>query len=162
MTLSPAQLQTLKTWLDANASGLDDEAAANALNAVSAPDYFAWRTKVTRKEILENGFDWTRLDNLSVGKARIWSDIFVDGAINPSKSNVRSGIEAVWVGTAPDLAVRAVVYGHCRRPVTVAELLYVAATAGGAGQRGSTANPDTLGAEGVVTAQNVGEARNLT
>lgn len=35
MQLTEQQLGTLKTWLDANASGLNDEDAKNAVNAVS-------------------------------------------------------------------------------------------------------------------------------
>lgn len=62
-------------------------AIAAALNLPASPTWVVWRTAVTRQEILQNGFDWTRLDNLSVGKARVWSDIFVDGLINPSKPN---------------------------------------------------------------------------
>ncbi len=83
---------------------------------------------ICRREILQNGFDWTRLDNLSVGKARVWTDIFVDGVINPAKANVRAGIEAVWVGTQADLAVRDVIYGHCRTSATRVQKLFSTGT----------------------------------
>ena len=116
MPLTSAQLIALKSLVDGdptltafpnNSDG--NYEIARLLNLEADPAWVIWRINVTRQEILQNGFDWTRLDNLSVGKARIWSDIFVDGYINPSKPNVRTGIEAVWVGTAADLAVRAAV-----------------------------------------------------
>lgn len=112
-------------------------AIKDLLNLPATPAWVVWRTQVTRREILQNGFDWTRLDNLSVGKARIWSDIFVDGAMNPAKANVRAGIEAVWVGTAADLAVRAAVYIHCKKNATRAQKLFSTGT-------GSDATPATM------------------
>jgi hypothetical protein len=115
-------------------------AIAAALNLPADPAWVVWRTSVTRKEILQNGFDWTRLDNLSVGKARVWNDIFVEGLINPSKANVRVGIESVWVGTAQDLAVRAAVYVHCKRNATRAQKIFSTGT-------GSDATPATMDAD---------------
>jgi hypothetical protein len=124
---------------------------AKALNLTASPAWIVWRSSVTRAEILQNGFDWTRLDNLSVGKARVWSDIFVDGTINPSKANVRVGLESVWVGTAQDLAVRAAVYVHCKRSATITEKLLSTGT-------GSDASPATMGYEGDLNLYEVGSA----
>lgn len=129
----------------------------NLLNMVAEPAWVVWRTAVTRREILQNGFDWTRLDNLSVGKARVWSDIFVDGIINPSKPNVRAGIESVWVGTSADLAVRAAVYAHCKKNATRIQKLFSTGT-------GSDASPAKMG-EGItetfqLTYNDVDIARN--
>lgn len=123
-------------------------AIAAIYNAIANPEFVVWKTRVTRQEVLQNGFDWTRLDNLSVGKARVWSEIFVDGALNAAKPNVRTGIESVWVGTAQDLAVRAAVYVHCKRPATVAEKLFATGT-------GTTESPATMTFEGAITFQDV-------
>lgn len=91
------------------------------LNTASA--FVVWRRRVTQDEIMQNGFDWVRVDNLSIGKARIWEWLFAnaDRAINPSKPNVRSAIDETWKGTAADLAVRAAVYVHCKRLASEAE-----------------------------------------
>jgi hypothetical protein len=148
MVLSTSQLIILKNWIIANNNSIFDQIAADLLNALSIPDFIVWKTSVTRKEILENVFDWTRLDNLSVGKARIWSDIFVDNNINPSKENVRLGINAVWVGTSADLAVREGVYVHCKRKATVAERLLAVGT-------GTDASPATLNFEGNLTVDDI-------
>lgn len=144
MALTPAQLATLKAAIIAdselNAFPNNSDGAfaiAALLNQVASPDWIVWRTNVTRREILQNGFDWTRLDNLSVGKARVWSDIFVDGQLNPSKANVRAGIESVWVGTTSDLAVRAAVYVHCKAKATRIQKILSSGT-------GSDATPATM------------------
>lgn len=164
MPLTSAQNAALKAYIDATPelSAIPNDtdgayAVAALMNIEANPAWVVWRTTVTRREILQNGFDWTRLDNLSVGKARIWSDIFVDGTINPSKANVRTGIEAVWVGTAADLAVRAAVYGHCKKNATVAQKLFSTGT-------GTTNDPATMG-EGITETfrlnnQDVFTARN--
>lgn len=107
-----------------------DDLIADAFNAPSSPAFKVWRTSVGKDEITQNGFDWTRLDNLSVGKARVWDAMFDNAtrSMNPAKSNVRAGIESVWVGTAADLAVRAAVYVHCKRVVSRAEKLFATGT----------------------------------
>lgn len=164
MALTSQQKATLKAHILAtpelnafpnNADGAFE--IKNLLNMQAAPDFTVWRTNVTRKEILQNGFDWTRLDNLSVGLARVWTDIFVDGVINPSKPNVRTGIEAVWVGSTPDLAVRAAVYVHCKKLATRAQKLFSTGT-------GSNASPATMDATITetfqLTYQDVEDARN--
>jgi hypothetical protein len=91
---------------------------------------WVWRTRVTQDEIMQNGFDWVRVDNLSVGKARIWEWLFLnaDRAINPSKPNVRAGIQECWKGTAADLAVQAAVLGHCKKLCSVIENLFATGT----------------------------------
>lgn len=162
--LTPEQKATLKAdilntpELNAFPNNTDGAFAIAALyNQPASPAWVVWRTAVTRREILQNGFDWTRLDNLSVGKARVWSDIFVDGLINPSKPNVRAGIESVWVGTAADLAVRAAVYVHCKTNATRIQKLFSTGT-------GSGATPATMG-EGIseayqITYNDVDDARN--
>lgn len=115
------------------------------LNKAATPSFYVWRNSVTQDEIMQNGFDWTRVDNLTVGKARIWQWMFDNASkvINPTKANVRAGIDAVWVGTAADLAVRAVVYTHCYRLASILERLFVTGT-------GSTASPGDIALHGDI------------
>lgn len=165
MSLTPAQLTALKSLVEGdpalaafpnNSDG--NYKIARLLNLEADPAWVIWRTNVTRREILQNGFDWTRLDNLSVGKARIWADIFVDGYINPSKANVRTGIEAVWVGTAADLAVRAAVFVHCKANASRVQKLFSTGT-------GTTNSPADLASNldetFRVDASDIETARNL-
>lgn len=163
MALTPEQLQTLRTAIDAdpvlsaylnNSDGNFE--IARILNLPSSPAVIVWRTSVTWDEIMLNGMDWARVDNLSVGAARVWDWMFQNSAraFNPSKPNIRTGIEAVWKGTAADLAVRAAVYGHCKRTATRAEALFATGT-------GTTESPATMAFEGAITYALVEQARNL-
>lgn len=159
--MTPEQLSTLKAAI------LADSALANQpmtsggalviveqLNALSNPSFIVWKTAVSVDEIMRNGMDWARVDNLSVGKARIWEWMGRLGEFNASKANIRAGIDATWVGTAADLAVRAQVYTHCKRQATRGERLFATGT-------GTVNDPGTLTFEGNITSDDVQQAREL-
>ena len=158
-TLTPEQLATVKTDILASAdmntlpANSDGAFAIAALyNKPASPTYFVWRSSVPMSEIMRNGFDWTLVDNLTIGKARIWEWMSRLGTFNPSKTNIRAGIDAAWQGTAADLAVRAVVYTHCKRLATKAEKILATGT-------GSDASPAVTGYEGRLNYQDVERAR---
>lgn len=121
-------------------------AVAAAYNLPASPEFIVWRTSVSQDEIMQNGFDWVRVDNLSVGKARIWEWLFNNQSrsMNPSKINVRAGIDETWKGGAADLAVRAAVYAHCKRKATRAEKLFSTGT-------GTDASPATMTQDGALS-----------
>ena len=158
--LTPAQLATLKAAIDGdsalaakplNSDGYFDIAAI--LNGqLASPDFWVWRASVTQDEIMQNGFDWVRVDNLSVGKARIWEWLFDNAgtAINPSKANVRSGIAETWKGTAADNAVRLAVCQHCQQRATRAQKLFAAGAGNATDQDGI--GPATMAVESVTLA----------
>jgi hypothetical protein len=152
MTLTTAQKNALLAFIqgdptagplftDGNLSGL-----ADYLNGDADPAFIVWRTFVDRDTVMLNGFDWARVDNLSVGKARIWEWLVMGptGGFNPSKLNVRAGIDAVWAGTQADLAVRDAVYVHCKRSASRVEKLFATGT-------GSNAVPATMAIEGPLS-----------
>lgn len=154
--MTPEQLATLKAVLLADQAlaqyiiDYRDDLVRDYYNAASDPAFVVWRTSVTQDEIMQNGFDWVRVDNLSVGKARIWEWLFDNGStsINPSKANVRAGIDEVWKGTAADLAVRAAVYVHCKRTANRVERIFATGV-------GSDAVPGLLTFEGEITTSDV-------
>lgn len=154
MELTTAQKATLKTDVQANSDTNtkfvdgDLQGLADLYNAPAAGTYIVWKTSVLQDEIMQNGFDWVRVDNLSVGKARIWEWMFnnQNRAFNPSKANVRLGIDEAWKGTAADLAVRAAVYVHCKRQATRLEKVFASGT-------GSDAAPANLTLEGEINYQ---------
>lgn len=155
MALTSAQKQTLATFIANNAEWAampknSDTAyyIAEQLNKPDASTYIVWKTAVDIDEIMRNGLDWTRVDNLSVGKARIWDWMTRLGTLNPTKANIRAGIDATWVGTSADLAVRAVVYTHCKRQATVVERLLATGN-------GTDVSPATMGYESPITYQEV-------
>lgn len=148
--LTPAQLTDLRAKVFAAPEAAALLAAGNAyglrdwLNGASA--FVVWRSAVTQDEIMMNGFDWVQVDNLSVGKARIWEWLFDNSQsiINPAKSNVRAGIAECWKGTAAMLAVQAVVLGHCKRPALRAEQMLATGV-------GTDATPGLMTFEGEVS-----------
>lgn len=155
--LTQQQLSALKGEIDAdpvlaakplNSDGYFDIAVA--LNSqLATPDFYVWRSSVTQDEIMQNGFDWVRVDNLSVGKARIWDWLFDNAAtaISPSKANVRAGIAEVWKGTAADNAVRLAVFQHCQQRATRAQKLFAAGAGNATDQDG--VGPATMAVEAV-------------
>ena len=158
--LTVPQQQTLKTFiqndgtLSAVPNTLDGAwTLANLLNLIASPAFIVWKTNVAIDEVMRNGMDWARVDNLSVGKARIWEWMTKLGTINAAKANIRAGIDATWVGTAADLAVRAHVYTHCKRSATVIEKLFATGT-------GTDVSPATMDFEGAISPQDVYDARN--
>jgi hypothetical protein len=96
------------------------------------------------------------VDNLSVGKARIWEWMTKLGTLEPSRVNVRLGLIACWVGTQADLNVRLAVFGHCQRLATRLEKLLATGTGTAALVDGS--GPATLGYEGEITFMDVLDA----
>jgi len=153
--LSTAQQDTLKAHIlatpDLLATNGDLDALRILLNSDAAPDFFVWKTSVALDEIQANGFDWVRVDNLSVGKARIWEWLFKNAqtSINPAKTNVRSGIIETWKGTAQDLAVRLVVLQHCQRKCSRMERLFATGTGSATNDQG--VGPGDLVVAGPVT-----------
>lgn len=135
--MTPGQLATLKTYIDSqpdlssepnNSDG--DVGISNKLNNFAAsPGFFVWRTVVPVTEIMGNGFDWTLVDNLGVGKARIWEWMTMLGAINPSQANVVAGVNVAFTGgTAPFQAMRLAIFGHCQTLATRGQKLYTTGT----------------------------------
>lgn len=164
MNLTTAQLQTLKTFLDANLSGLPDEEASAALNLSASPDFWVWRTRVSKAELVGSTsvdgttFAWNGSGFIgrSQGERDAWRELFNgSGFCNPSMPNVRTAFQDIFSGgTAPAPANRAHLAAMCRRLATVAEELFAAGT-------GSTASPAVMGAEGLLTSTDVSTARNL-
>lgn len=133
MSLTTDQKMALKNFVESdqelNALPHTSDGAfaiAAALQVAASPEFIVWRTSVNIDEIQQNGFTWNKVDNLTVGKARIWEWMFQNEtrSFNPSKPNVREGIDACWVGDAGFLTVRASVYGHCKRSANRLEQLF--------------------------------------
>lgn len=142
---SPDLLQ----WWNAGNPGV----IAELYNTAAAPDYIVWRTSVPFSEVM-NYIDWTRVDNLTNGsKYRIWEymDRFSGGMLNPSQENTRKGIDATWIGTAADLAVRASIYARCKRLATRLEKVLATGS-------GTTASPSVMGFEGLVRPEEIQQA----
>jgi hypothetical protein len=164
MALSSAQYVALKDAIAADqvlaAKPQNDDGAfdiARALNLPASPTFYVYRTLVDVNEVMQNGFDWTRVDGLTDGKARIWEWMMHTGELHPHQANVRAGvIEAFKV--AGDLATRQAVFNHFQRPATRAEKLF--ATGSGTTVNDQGVGPATMGFEGELSTQDVAVARN--
>lgn len=163
MTLTTVQLQLIKSDIltnpdlsskPANSDGSD--AIAKLYNLPAVPTFTVWKSDVTVDEIMLNGFDWTRVDNLTVGKARIWEWITTLGHINPSQANVRAAVLACF-STAGDTANRQAVFTHSARPATRLERVF--ATGTGLAPTDQGVGPGQLVVEGIVTYQDIDAAR---
>ena len=159
--LNPTQIATLRadilTHAELDAARLvgDDTTLAAYYNATASPAHTVWRTRVTRDELQAiAAFDWSLVDNLTVGKARIWEWLFNNPqtAIDPSKTNVQAGIGACWVGSGPLVAVRDAVLLQCKRSATRLEKLFATGT-------GSVAVPAIMVIEGNISPAEISGAR---
>lgn len=160
MALTTEQKLIIKNYVEADPalsqlqpSADNAFAIAAALQQVASPAFIVWRSSVTQDEIMQNGFDWTQADNLTVGQARIWEWLFDNdaNALNPSKANVRQGITECWKGTAAKVAVATAVFAHCKRSATIIEKILATGT-------GTDATPATMGYEGSVSYNDIGSA----
>ena len=160
--LTTTQNQLLKAAIaaDGTMSAQPNTTAGNTvikglLEQDAAPAFVVWKSVLTLDEITQNGFTWTEVDNLAVGKARIWEWMFKNStnSINPSKSNVQAGIVECWSGTAGRLAVQAVVLSHCKRNATRLEKILATGT-------GTTLSPAVMGYEGPISTDDIETARN--
>lgn len=130
-------------------TGDGSDAIANLYNLPASPDYIVWRTNVPVEEIMSNGFVWTAVDSLTVGKARIWDWMTRVGFVNPSKSNVRQGI-ADCFGAAS--AMVAGILPHCKRKATRLEKLLATGA-------GTDASPSIMSFEGTVSYWDIERAK---
>lgn len=162
--LTPAQMATLKSHINAsndlnifpNSNDGNFEIAAR-LNLNASPNFFVWKTSVEVSEIMQNGFDWTRVDNLTVGKARIMEWMMLTGTINPYRANVRAGILATF-SVAADLNTRVAIFTHFQRLATRIEKLL--ATGAGTASNDQGIGPATMSFEGPISYDDVEAARN--
>lgn len=171
MQLTPEQLQTLRTWLDANAAGLDDEAAANLLNQPASPDYHVWRISVPVGEIFDqivwanytpaDSADglvmWTNRALACQGKQFNLQTMLIGsaGTLNASRPGIRAGLNDATtalpsgVAGAPRSGGWANILTVLRTKATAGEKLFSVQATGtgnnGANPRGDSTNPDNYG-----------------
>lgn len=158
--LTTEQLATLKAEIladtdsavvAARTNGADNE-LARLYNLTASPAFIVWRTSVPRNEAQGSGFDWTQIDNLTVGQARIWFDALFDGGgLNAADAGQRAGIAEAWKGTAAKLAVKVYILSICKRAATKAEKALATGT-------GTDAAPAVMGWEGQLTSDDISAA----
>lgn len=169
MSLTHDQLLTIKANIAANPdlnAHPDDPDGNNAIAALynlpAVPDYWVWRTNVSRGEILHT----TSVDGTTFkfaggagggyitrdqGERDAFGLLFADGAVDARQLNVRQAFTDIFSG-ANGLANRT----HCatiarRKASRVEKLLSTGA--------GTTAAPGIMGVEGPITRTDIEDAR---
>lgn len=157
--LTDAQKATLKTHItgnsDTNALYLsgDLQGLVALLNADASPDFWVWRSAVSKDELTGTTsgdgttFNWTGAGYITraQGERDAFDAIFNrDGAVNPSMTTVRQAFADIFSGaTAPAPANRTHLLTIARRKATRLEKVFATGT-------GSTASPAVMGVEGML------------
>lgn len=162
-----AQRQLLKSHilntpaLNAFVTSGDYEGLAKALNALSTPAFWAYKTSVTKEDFCcqvgPDGslFNWSVYIARSLQELKAWDEQFSRGYMNPSLPNVPSAVRDIFSGgTAPVTAHRQHCLDVLRRRTTVAERVLVitpgTAIPGGTAGDGSKATPGQFGWSGDI------------
>jgi len=188
MALTPAQLPTLKTDLSTNTNEINGvqikdlpHTADNALavaawyNTINSPDYWVWKTNVSRLEIYDNvssngtSWDWTVYKNQSATEQNAWVQMFMGDIANFGLVNKRAGIGKIFTGSAQASAQRDHVLASGRRKANRVEKLFAVAVVdppansgnNSADARGASTNPDVIVLQGNISSNDVDNAWNL-
>jgi hypothetical protein len=176
MPLSTAQLQTLKTAINAdptlaafplNSDGYFD--LANLLNTSTAsPDFFIWRSDVSRSNVYNdqdfegNFWSWATFKAQNATEQTAWIQMFMGDQANFAAANLRAGVVSIFSGSAPQNAQQA----HClsigrRKAKRIEQMFAVASSAPPtpSGALGSATNVATV-VVASVTPQDIQDARN--
>jgi hypothetical protein len=159
--LTAPQLQTLKTAINADPtlSGKPMTSAAateiaSAFNANASPSWTVWKTNVTINEVGKK-FNGAELASAtSANQTRLQTiAIYLAGGVNPSLPDNRAFFDDIFSG-AGGATTRANLLALWKRLATRGEKLYTTGT-------GSDASPAILTFEGLITGDDVQQAREL-
>jgi hypothetical protein len=189
MPLTSIQLPTLKDNILANTTLIDgvamnllprsadnDLKIANWYNLIRSPDYWAWRTNISRAELYHSTssigttWNWATYKAQNVTEQNAWSQMFMGDTGPIGLVNFRAGIAAIFNGAGAPTDQR----NHClaagRRLVRNIEHLFITAVVappantgndGIPGNRGTITNPDNLGYDGICSPTDVERALAL-
>lgn len=163
MTLTLAQRTTLKAYIvsqpDLQTNG-DIVALTSLLNVTAAPEFWVWRSAVTREDVytLQNdlviggaqtGFwSWTTYKNQAATEQNAWTQMFMGDVANFGRTNVRDGVASIFTGSAAANAQRDHILSIGRRKASRVERVFTTGT-------GSAASPGVLGPEGPIEVADV-------
>jgi hypothetical protein len=136
----------------------------DAYNVQATPVYWVWRTSLTPKEIYEATADgggtwsWVTYKAQTQQERDSWRDMMGPTQLNPSLKQTRDGWLAIFGGQGASQIQVNFLLALSRRQALRGEVLFTVASPGGAGTRGSTANPDTMTYQGQITYADVNHA----
>lgn len=174
--LTLVQKQALKANILATPEALaifengDLGALAEFYNASASPDFWAWRTRVTRAELYtqqndlpiqgaQTGFwEWDTYKAQTVTEQGAWREMFMGDEADFSKLNIRNGVAKIFAGTGAPAAQREHVLAIARRKATRIERLFVVTNPQATG---TTALPAFFGYEGPVQPSDLQDLVNI-
>lgn len=129
----------------------DDSALANFYNALATPTFTVWRTSVKNDDIGDamNGTEVAGLTSADLARLQVLA-AYSGGSQNPSRADRRAAFDAVFSG-AGGANTRTALAALWRRAATRAEKLLATGI-------GTDPSPATLGAEGLITPQQMSDA----
>ena len=147
MELTNAQKNTLRTYVQADPvlnqiaqTGDDAFELADALNT-----FFVWKSSVVTEELFD-GVQFSAVDALTVGKARIFEWMILSGTVRPASNGIRTAItQCFGAGTASETGILALM----KRTATRLESVLANTSTGGAGN-GAEGTPAKLRVEGLI------------
>lgn len=154
--LTTAQLATLKADILVNFPSVannDDGhfAIAAAYNLLASPAWTVWKTSLETKAVFD-ALEWTAFIARSTGERDAFGLMMRDGVIDPSRSNIRQGINDIFSGPG-GATQRASLVALAKRFAARAEKLFSTGT-------GTDAVPATMTFEGNLSYSDVSAARN--
>ena len=160
MTLTTAQLQALKTYINTvpgwAAQPLNSDGAyfiAQELNKEVVPAFVVWKTNVARNEV-GKAFQATALANITAGNNDKLANFAAwNESVNPSRADQRAFFDDVF-SVAAGASTRAALLALWKRSANHVEKLFSTGT-------GSDASPATMVVEGSISYQEVEQARSI-
>lgn len=151
MELTNAQKNTLRTYVQADPvlgqiAQTSDGAfeLADALNMI-VDTFFVWKSSVVTEELFD-GVQFSAVDALTVGKARIFEWMILSGTVRPASNGIRTAItQCFGAGTASETGILALM----KRTATRLESVLANTSTGGAGN-GAEGTPAKLRVEGLI------------
>lgn len=158
--LTPAQLQTLRTAIDAdpvlaaypdNSDGAYD--MAQFLNQPTSPAFIVWKTNASVKDttLAFNGTEWagmTSANHTRLQTVRQW----LEDSYDARRADIRAMFNDIWSG-AGGANTRTALLAVWKRTATKAEKIFASGT-------GSDGSPANLTVEGLLNYADIQAARN--
>lgn len=138
MITDELQLQTLKAWVEANASGIYEQSTAKLLNAAASPEFWAWKSNLSAEET-GMAIVMSEVGGLTTANStRLQVSFQVrPGGFTPSDVNDRSLFGSVF-SAAGGVLTRTALLNKWQRLASVAEKLF----ATGTGTKATALNTD--------------------
>ena len=154
--MTNAQLLTLKVAiladpaLTAHVTIGNHTAIAEYMNAAAVPDYWVWRTSLSRAQIYD-AMDWTTFIARSQGERDAFATILANDSVNPSRANVRQAFIDIFSGVG-GASLRTALNTASQRQANRTEKLFVASGTG------TTGDPGVMSFQGFITHEDVANA----